>query len=178
MSRRSYRYRHACGSAIIREDLMPLKATRARAARAILMVTGLVSLSAATAQPAPPAPTPLAARSGEQDRDGLHLTLTYCAPPGYRAAFIRLAITNRGTEAVQAAIGLKSSFGSLARVTYVPVALRGERTIGPAPWVDPGEVYSYITNDTRFAWAIVHLARPPNRRGKSGQSWGADPSLE
>jgi hypothetical protein len=92
----------------------------------------------------------------EQDRDGLHFTLTYCAPPGYRAAFVRLTITNRRTEAVQATIGLKSSFGSLARVTYVPVVLRGERTIGPAPWVDPGEVYSYITDDTRFAWAIVH----------------------
>ena len=92
----------------------------------------------------------------EQDRDGLHFTLTYCAPPGYRAAFVRLTLTNRRTEAVQATIGLKSSFGSLARVTYVPVALRGERAIGPAPWVDPGEVYSYITNDTRFAWAVVH----------------------
>jgi hypothetical protein len=92
----------------------------------------------------------------EQDRDGLHFTLTYSAPPGYRAAFVRLTITNRRTEAVQATIGLKSSFGSLARVTYVPVVLRGERTIGPAPWVDPGEVYSYITDDTRFAWAIVH----------------------
>jgi hypothetical protein len=92
----------------------------------------------------------------EQLRDGLHFTLTYCAPPGYRAAFVRLTLTNRRAEAVEAAIGLKSSFGSLARVTYVPVVLRGERTIGPAPWVDPGEVYSYITNDTRFAWAIVH----------------------
>ena len=92
----------------------------------------------------------------EQDRDGLHLTLTYCAPPGYRAAFVRLTVTNRRTETVQATLGLKSSFGSLSRVTYVPVALRGERAIGPAPWVDPGEAYSYITSDTRFSWAIVH----------------------
>jgi uncharacterized protein len=94
--------------------------------------------------------------TAEQDHDGLHFTLTYCAPPDYRAAFIRLTVTNRRTEPVQASIGLKSSFGSLARVTYVPVTLRGERTIGPAPWVDPGEVYSYVTNDTHFAWAIVH----------------------
>jgi uncharacterized protein len=92
----------------------------------------------------------------EQDRDGLHFTLTYCAPPGYRAAFVRLTVTNRRGQPVEATIGLKSSFGSLARVTYVPVALRGERAIGPAPWVDPGEVYSYITSDTHFAWAIVH----------------------
>lgn len=92
----------------------------------------------------------------EQDRDGLQFTLTYCAPPGYRAAFVRLTITNRRERAVEATIGMKSSFGALYRVTYVPVALRGERTIGPAPWVDPGEVYSYITSDTRFAWALVH----------------------
>ncbi|MGH8306465.1 MAG: hypothetical protein ACRETG_12735, partial [Steroidobacteraceae bacterium] len=92
----------------------------------------------------------------EEDRDGLHFTLTYCAPPGYRAAFVRLTITSRRDEPVQVAIGLKSSFGNLARVTYVPVMLRGERTIGPTPWVNPGEVYSYITSDTRFAWAIVH----------------------
>jgi len=92
----------------------------------------------------------------EQDRDGLHFTLTYCAPPGYRAAFIRLTLTNRRTEPVTATLGVRSSFGSLSRVTYVPVALRGERTIGAAPWVDPGEVYSYITDDTHFAWAIVH----------------------
>jgi len=92
----------------------------------------------------------------EQDRDGLHFTLTYCAPPGYRAAFIRLTLTNRRTEPLTATLGVRSSFGSLSRVTYVPVALRGERTIGAAPWVDPGEVYSYITDDTHFAWAIVH----------------------
>ena len=94
--------------------------------------------------------------TAEQDRDGLHFTITWCAPPGYRAAFLRLTVTNRRAEPVQATLGIRSSFGSLARVTYVPVVLRGERTIGPAPWVDPGEVYSYITNDTHFAWAIVH----------------------
>jgi hypothetical protein len=38
----------------------------------------------------------------------------------------------------------------------VPVVLRGERTVGPSPWVDPGEVFSYITHDTQFAWALVH----------------------
>jgi hypothetical protein len=120
----------------------------------------------ATVSPAGPVREPLDALqwsliaywipTAEQDRDGLHFTITYCAPPGYRAAFVRLTVTNRRTEPVQAALGLKSSFGSLARVTYVPVALRGERTIGPAPWVDPGEVYSYVTDDTHFAWAIVH----------------------
>ena len=102
-----------------------------------------------------------------QERDGLTVTLTYCAPPGYRAAFLRLTVANHRAEAVSATLGLRSSFGSLARVTYVPVLLRGERLLAPTPWVDPGEVYSYVTYDTRFAWAIVHpgskatLGMPP-----------------
>lgn len=102
-----------------------------------------------------------------QDRDGLEFTLTYCAPPGHRAAFLRLTVANRRAEAVTVTLGLRSSFGGLSRVTYVPVMLRGERLVAPTPWVDQGEVYSYVTDDTRFAWAIVHpgskatLSMPP-----------------
>ena len=88
--------------------------------------------------------------------DGIELTLTYCAPNDYRAAFIRLTATNHRNESVPITMGMKASFGQLSRVTYVPVVLRGERTVGPTPWVDPGEAFSYITNDTHFAWALVH----------------------
>jgi uncharacterized protein len=101
------------------------------------------------------------------DLNGLEVTVTYCAPPGHRAAFLRLTLANHRAEPVAATLGLKSSFGSLSRVTYVPVVLRGERTLAPTPWVDPGEAYSYITYDTRFSWAIVHpgskatLSMPP-----------------
>jgi hypothetical protein len=104
---------------------------------------------------------------GRETSDGLDLTITYCAPNGYRAAFIRLTATNHRTAPVPLTLGVRSSFGALSRVTYIPVTLRGERTIGPAPWVDPGEVYSFITNDTHFAWALVHpgskatVATPP-----------------
>ena len=91
-----------------------------------------------------------------QTADGLELTLTYCAPNGFRAAFLRLTATNHGAQAVPVTLGVKASFGRLSRVTYVPVALRGERTVGPSPWVNPGVVFSYITSDTRFAWALVH----------------------
>jgi hypothetical protein len=38
----------------------------------------------------------------------------------------------------------------------VPVELRGERTVGAAPWVDPAEVFSYITHDTQFSWSLLH----------------------
>ncbi len=88
--------------------------------------------------------------------EGLDYTVTYCAPNGYRAAFLRLAVVNRRATPVSVRLGVRSSFGALRRVTYVPVALRGERRVGPAPWVGPGEAYSFVTDDTRFSWALIH----------------------
>lgn len=88
--------------------------------------------------------------------EGMETTLTWCAPPGSRAVFLRMTVTNRRSKPVEATMGLKASFGSLDRVTYVPVELRGERTVGAAPWVDPAEVFSYITHDTQFSWSLLH----------------------
>jgi len=88
--------------------------------------------------------------------DGMEATLTWCAPPGSRAAFLRLTLTNRRAQPVPVTLGLRSSFGMLSRVTYVPVELHGERTVGQAPWVSPGEAFSFITHDTLFAWSIIH----------------------
>lgn len=88
--------------------------------------------------------------------EGVEVTLTYCAPPGSRAAFVRMTLTNRRAEAVPVTLGLKASWGALNRVTYTPVALRGERTIGAAAWVDSAEVFSFITHDTQFAWSLIH----------------------
>jgi len=88
--------------------------------------------------------------------DGVEMTVTYCAPTGSRAAFVHLTLTNHRSEPVPATLGLKASWGALNRVTYTPVTLRGERTISSSPWVDPGEVFSFITHDTIFAWSIVH----------------------
>ena len=88
--------------------------------------------------------------------DGLDATLTYCAPPDSRAAFLRMTLTNHRAAPVEISLGVKASFGSIERVTYVPVELRGERTVGAAPWVDPAEVFSYITTDTDFAWTLLH----------------------
>jgi len=88
--------------------------------------------------------------------DGMELTVTYCAPPGSRAAFLRLTATNRRNAPVPVTLGVRASFGALNRVTYVPVELHGQRTVGQAPWVSPGEVFSYITDDTRFAWSLIH----------------------
>ncbi len=88
--------------------------------------------------------------------NGIDAEVTYCAPPGSRAAFLRLKLTNYGTQSVQAALGVKASWGRLERVTYTPVRLRGERTVSEAPWVSPGEVFSFITDDTKFAWSLVY----------------------
>jgi len=86
----------------------------------------------------------------------LEAEVTYCAPPGSRAAFIRLRLTNHGKENVSAALGMKASWGRLSRVTYLPQEQRGQRTLGEAPWVSPGEVFSFVTHDTQFAWSLVY----------------------
>lgn len=88
--------------------------------------------------------------------DGLELTVTYCAPPGSRAAFLRLRATNRRSERTNIALGAKASWGGLSRVTYNPVRLRGEYAAGAAPWVDQTEVFSFVTADTQFAWSLLH----------------------
>ncbi len=88
--------------------------------------------------------------------DGVDVTLTWCAPPDARAAFLRLTMTNHQSAAVSVAPGVRASWGGLDRVTYLPVALHGERTEAPAPWVDHGEVFSYVTDDTQFSWSLLY----------------------
>ena len=83
--------------------------------------------------------------------DGIEATITYCAPIGSRAAFLRIVVTNRRVEKVSAVLGLKSSWGGLNRVTYTPAALRGERTMAAAPWVDSAQVFSFVAHDTLFS---------------------------
>ncbi len=86
----------------------------------------------------------------------IEFTFTYCAPPGSRGAFLRIAAANRGKAQASIVLGAKASWGALNRVTYLPVALHGERTIVPAPWVADGETFAFVTDDTKFAWAFVH----------------------
>lgn len=107
--------------------------------------------------------------------DGLEATLTYCAPPGARAAFLHLTLTNRRAQTISAQLGLKASFGALNRVTYLPVKMRGDRTIAEAPWVDAAEVFSFITHDTQFAWSLIH----PGAQGKQSMPpLSLSPSLD
>ncbi|HEY1808999.1 MAG TPA: glycoside hydrolase family 125 protein [Acidobacteriaceae bacterium] len=90
------------------------------------------------------------------EADGVTMTLTWCAPPGSRAALLRMTMTNHRSVPVSVAPGVKASWGALDRVTYLPVALHGERAEAPAPWVDNGEVFSYVTDDTKFSWSLLY----------------------
>lgn len=110
-----------------------------------------------------------------QTTDGIEATVTYCAPPSSRGAFIRLVLTNHGTQPVSAALGMKASWGALDRVTYTPVALRGTRTMGPAPWVDSAEVFSFVTDDTKFAWSVIH---PGSQGATTGPPLATSPELD
>ena len=94
--------------------------------------------------------------TARQTINGMEATLTYCAPPGSRGAFVRLTLTNRRAKEAEVELGVRAQFGSLNRVTYVPVELHGTRMVGTAPWVDDGEVFSYITDDTKYAWSFIH----------------------
>ncbi len=87
---------------------------------------------------------------------GMDATLTWCAPHGSRAAFLHMTLKNGGATAVPVTLGIKASWGELDRVTYNPVPLHGERIEGVAPWVDPAEVFSYVTNDTEFGWSLMY----------------------
>ncbi len=86
--------------------------------------------------------------------DGLQGTITYCAPPGFRGAFLSLTLTNTRGLPVSVSLGVHASFGSLQRVTYTPVELKGDRSIAPAAWEKAAQVFSFVTHDTHFAWSL------------------------
>jgi uncharacterized protein len=82
------------------------------------------------------------------------ITITYCAPPGSRAAFVEIVLTNKSAKPIDASVGMHASFGSLDRVTYTPVELSGVRAVGPAAWQTSAQVFSFVTSDTKFAWSF------------------------
>lgn len=89
--------------------------------------------------------------------DGMKATLVWCAPPGVRGAFLRLTLTNNRSTPAKVTLGLRGTFGGLNRVTYTPVELLGERRGAPAPWTGgAGEVFSFVTSDTHFAWSLLY----------------------
>ena len=88
--------------------------------------------------------------------DGLDVTLIYCTPPNSRGAVIEMKATNRGSKPVTASLGIKAIWGSLSRVTYTAVPLKGERSVLSNLWGQGGDIFSFVTYDTHFAWSIYH----------------------
>lgn len=86
----------------------------------------------------------------------VQVELTYCAPRDARAAFVHVRVRNQRHGPARVQIGVDTLWGELARVTYQPVALSGHRSVRPGAWVDDSEAYAYATDDTQFAWAVLH----------------------
>jgi hypothetical protein len=107
--------------------------------------------------------------------NGMDATITYCAPPSAHGAFISMKLTNRTEKAVPVGLGLKASWGSLSRVTYTPVVLRGDRAIVGAPWEKAAQDFTFVTSDTHFAWSIYY----PGSEGKlSAPPLSTSPALD
>jgi hypothetical protein len=67
-----------------------------------------------------------------------------------------VTLTNKREEKAHVGFDLDASWGALDRVTYTPVELQGTRSVGQVPWFDAGNVFSFITHDTHFAWALLY----------------------
>jgi len=88
--------------------------------------------------------------------DGIRLQITYATPPHTRTALLRMTLTNADGVAHQVRFGLTARWGGLARVTYVPTMIRGETPQAPAAWTPQTEVFSFLENETAFAWALEY----------------------
>lgn len=88
--------------------------------------------------------------------DGLAVELVVCAPLGSRAALVRLRLVNRRAVPVRLGLGFDAAWGTIERITYQPVELEGKRRLAPGLWVDDATTFAYRTDDTRFAWSLVH----------------------
>lgn len=88
--------------------------------------------------------------------EGVEVVVTICAPPGVRAAFVHLAVTNRRDQPIQVGLGADVAWGALERITYQPSPLTGTRSVAPGLWVDDATTFAYRTDDVRFAWSVVH----------------------
>lgn len=79
--------------------------------------------------------------------------LTWVTPPGYRAAILRLELTNTGPAPIKAGLGADLVWGATRRVTYSPEPLGGVRTMKPAPWDKDMQIFAYGGDDAAVSWA-------------------------
>ncbi len=89
--------------------------------------------------------------------DNVRARLTYVASRHARAAWIRMQLVNQGTSPRTVRFGLTANWGGLVRVIYAPSVIRGQREQAAAPaWIKRTQVFSFIENETTFAWALGH----------------------
>ncbi len=87
---------------------------------------------------------------------GILLTLTYCAPIGARAAFVHVSARNLGSAPERVDLGMEASWGSLSRVIYAAMPMRGTLDAEPAPWLNQAQMFRYGNAATEFAWVLSH----------------------
>ena len=85
---------------------------------------------------------------------GIQLQITYATPPHTRTALLRMSLTNDDGVAHHVRFGLTGRWGGLARVIYVPSMIRGQTLLAHAAWTPNTEVFSFVENETVFAWAL------------------------
>jgi hypothetical protein len=101
-------------------------------------------------------------------RDGLEVSLTYCAPAESRGVMIRLKVRNARQEKVRVEPGLDFAWDAVNRVTYAPRRMKGALRIGEAPWVSDARAFFYDTHDTYFSFCLRYPGgRWQDRRGKA-----------
>lgn len=87
----------------------------------------------------------------------LQVTITYVTPPAARAAWIRIVLANHGATAQPVRFGVTARWGGLARIIYSPSMIIGQRLQADAPpWIKRTHVFSFVENETVFAWALGH----------------------
>ena len=95
--------------------------------------------------------------TGTMEANGVRTRITYVAPPDSRAAIIRFQVTNLGAKPVKVAPGMEVNWARTNRVTYSPEPLSGARTMSPTPIDSDMEIFSYRTDDTKFAWGFAYV---------------------
>jgi hypothetical protein len=95
--------------------------------------------------------------TGTMEGNGVRTRISYVAPPDSRAAIIRFQVTNLGAKPVKVAPGMEVNWARTNRVTYSPEPLSGARTMSPTPIDSDMEIFSYRTDDTKFAWGFAYV---------------------
>jgi uncharacterized protein len=85
---------------------------------------------------------------------GIRMQITYATPPHTRTALLHMTLTNDDGVAHRLRFGLTARWGGLAHVVYVPTMIRGATLHAPAAWTPNTEVFSFVENETTFAWAL------------------------